>query len=264
MRNLFIGFVIGIAAAFSILLLSSLTGFSFEKIAVISIKGEISPYSSILSEATTTSEISELIQKAEDDPSIKAVVFEIDSPGGSVVASREMALAVKRMEKPTVCWLGDLAASGAYWVASSCDRIVADPLTLTGSIGVTASYLEFSKLFEKYGVGYERIVSGENKDIGTPFRNLTEEERTKMQYLVEETFNYFIKSVAENRNLTQDQIEKISKGDIFLGKDAIELGLVDELGTFEDAKDLAADMTGSIEPEFVPFKKQGVSIFDLI
>ena len=178
--------------------------------------------------------------------------------------SREIAYAVKSMEKPTLCWMGDIAASGAYWIASSCDHVMADPLSMTGSIGVTASYLEFSELFEKYGVTYEQITSGESKDIGSPFRNMTAEEREKFEYLTDEIFNYFLNDVIANRGLSETQVEQIKSGYIFLGKDAIDLGLVDSLGTMQDAKDRAKTLAGAEYADFVELRKSGISIFDLL
>jgi protease-4 len=201
----------------------------------------------------------------EKDPSVKGVLIEINSPGGSVVASREIAMAIKGMEKPTVCWLGDLAASGAYWIASACDTIVADPLSLTGSIGVTASYLQFAGTMEKYGVTYERFVSGEEKDTGSPFRNLTESEREGMFRLVNETFRYFLEDVIRNRELSDGTtIEKIKTGGLILGQDAKELGLVDELGTWQDAKIIITDNTRAVSPEFVEMQRKGFNILELI
>jgi len=234
------------------------------RIAVIKVHGTISSGPQMLTETFTPDDALYLIKKAEEDPGIKAVMFEIDSPGGSVVASREIAYAVAEMKKPTLCWMGDVAASGAYWIASSCDYITADPLTLTGSIGVTASYLEFSKLFEKYGITYEQITSGESKYIGSPFRNLTDEERTKLEYIVNETFSYFLADVAGRRNLSQSQIDQIKSGDIFLGKDAVALGLTDSIGTISDAKEKIKSLAGVEEADFVTLEKEGLSLLDLL
>lgn len=234
------------------------------RIAIIRIQGEITSSPDFMTEAVSPEDIASEIKIVEEDPSYKAAVFRINSPGGSVVASREMAGCIKRMKKPSVCWLGDVAASGAYWVASACDLIVADELSLTGSIGVTASYLEFSKLFEKYGVTYEQITSGGAKDIGSPYRNMTAGEREKMQYIVNETFRYFIEDVARNRGLNGAGLEKITSGDIFLGKDALDLGLVDRLGNFEDAEDATKALAGLKEAEFMEFGKKRFSLLDLL
>lgn len=259
-----LGVGVGIIVIFiAVFLLAS--GFSFgNKIAVVDIRGTITSTPSFLIDAVTPDDVFSMIKKAEEDPSIKAVLFQINSPGGSVVASREIAHAVKNMEKPTLCWMGDIATSGAYWIASSCDYIMADPLSMTGSIGVTASYLEFSKLFEKYGVTYEQITSGERKDIGSPFRNLTEEEREKLEYIISEIFDYFLDDIKESRGLSETQIEQITSGDIFLGKDAISLGLIDSVGTIQDAKEKAKELAGIEQVDFVTLKKKGLSIFDLL
>ncbi|MEE9323005.1 MAG: signal peptide peptidase SppA [Candidatus Aenigmarchaeota archaeon] len=262
----FIGLGAGVGVVVIVMMLLLLSsGISFgNKIAVINIRGTITSSPSFLIESITPDDLFSLIKKAEDDPSVKGILFEINSPGGSVVASREIAYAVKNMEKPTLCWMGDIAASGAYWVASSCDYIMSDPLSLTGSIGVTASYLEFSKLFEKYGVTYEQITSGERKDIGSPFRNLTEEEREKIEYLTSEIFDYFLRDIVANRGLTETQVEQITSGDIFLGKDAIGLGLIDSVGTIQDAKEKAEEMAGTEQADFVTLKKKGIGLFDLL
>ncbi len=262
----FIGLGVGVGAALLIILgLLLVSGIGFgNKIAVINVRGTITSTPSLFFETVTPEDMFSLIKKAEEDPSVKGVLFEINSPGGSVVASREISRAIKNMKKPTVCWMGDIATSGAYWVASACDYVMADPLSITGSIGVTASYLEFSKLFEKYGITYERITSGERKDIGTPFRNLTKEEREKLEYLTNEIFQYFLREVRENRNLTETQIEKIMSGDIFLGKDAVSLGLIDSVGTVQDAKDKAKELAGIERAEFAELKKKGLSLLDLL
>ena len=265
-QKFFLGVIIGVAIVAAVLIFYfSLSGMSFaSKIAVINIRGTISSSSSLLTETVTPEDIFSMIEQAERDPAIRGILFQINSGGGSVVASREIAYAVKEMKKPTLCWMGDVAASGAYWIASACDHIMADPLSLTGSIGVTASYLEFSGLFEEYGITYEQITSGESKDAGSPFREITDEERERLQYITDEVFRYFLDDVRESRSLTNEQIEQITSGDIFLGKDAIEVGLIDSLGTVKDAKEKAKELAGVSYADFVTFKKQGLSIFDLL
>ena len=264
MKRFFLGLFIGLAAALLVMIaLTSVPAYG-DKIAIVRIKGTITSSSSLFEETVSPEEIFPILESIEEDPSIKGVLIEINSPGGSVVASREIAMAVRDMDKPTVCWLGDLAASGAYWIASSCDTIVADPLTLTGSIGVTASYLQFSGTMEKYGVTYERFVSGEYKDTGSPFRNLTEKEEEGMMRLVNETFEYFLDDVRDNRGLSNEVVESIKSGGMYLGKDAVRIGLVDELGTWKDAKELAKNRTGTANPSFVEMQKKGLSIFNLL
>ncbi len=260
-----LGIGVGVILVIMVFLLLSVPGISLgSKIAVINIRGTITSTPSLLMETVTPNDVFSMIKKAEDDPGIRGVLFEINSPGGSVVASREIAHAVKNMRKPAVCWMGDVAASGAYWIASSCDYVMADPLSLTGSIGVTSSYLEFSRLFEKYGITYEQITSGERKDIGSPFRNLTKEEREKLEYITNEVFDYFLREVTANRGLSESQVEKIKSGDIFLGKDAVELGLVDSIGTIQNAKEKVKELAGVEEAEFTELKKKGLSLLDLL
>ena len=257
------GLLIGFVAALAVFFAGMGMNFA-SQIAVIRVSGTITSSPSFLEESVTPDSFRSLVEEAENNPSIKAVLIQINSPGGSVVASREMVSVVKGMKKPSICWLGDIAASGAYWLASSCDHIMADPLSLTGSIGVTASYLSFSGLFDKYGIKYEQITSGESKDIGTPFRNMTEEERKKMEYIVDETYKYFITDITDSRNLTPDQIMQVENGDIFLGKDAVDLGLVDSLGSFSDAKDKAMQIAGIDNADFVVLQPKGLSILDLL
>ena len=188
------------------------------------------------------------IQEANEKPNIKAILIEINSPGGSVVASRSVAEAVKQSEKPTVCWLRDVATSGAYWVASACDYIVADNFTITGSIGVSASYLEFSKLMEKYGITYVRIVSDEEKDIGSPYRNASELEIAKMQGMVNRIYDAFVNEVAENRNVSPQMIRSLNSS-IILGEDAYELGLVDEIGGWQIVEAKLKEYVGEVKLE---------------
>lgn len=263
-------FLIGAGAGAGIVVLvvivsMILSGVSFgNKVAVINMKGTITFSPQLFTESVVPEDFFSMAEKIESDPSIRGVLVKINSPGGSPVASREMAHALKGMEKPTLCWMGDVAASGAYWVASSCDHVMADPLSMTGSIGVTASYLEFSGLFEKYGITYEQITSGERKDIASPFRNITAEERGKMEDMVSEIFRHFIDEVSANRNLSEEQIEEISSGDFYLGSKAVELGLVDSLGTVKDAEEKIRDMTGLEQVDFYKLEKKGLSLFDLI
>ena len=145
------------------------------KIAVIPIYGTITigNYNSLLQQSTTSSStIINFLNQAEKDKSVKAILLEINSPGGTAVASSEIADKVSSIQKPVVAFIREVGASGAYWIASSCDKIVANPLSITGSISAISSYLEFSDLMENYGVKYEKLTSGEYKDIGSPFRSL--------------------------------------------------------------------------------------------
>lgn len=262
------GLIVGVVLVFVLIVgISLLVGlgsngksiFSFfgqNKVAVIDILGEIAPGGGgLLTGGMNLDQIISDLEEVENNPEYDGVLIKIDSPGGTVVGSRSIVETIKSMKKPSVCWLGDTAASGAYWIASACNTIIADPLTITGSIGATASYLQYTGFFEKYGISYQQIVSGEYKDSGSPYRNLTTIEKEKLQYIVDESFKFFLEDVTANRHLTKDQIEKVKTGDIFLAKDALELGLVDKLGTLKDARDLFKQILKK-EPVFVPLKHQ--------
>ena len=166
---------------------------------------------------------------------IKAILFEINSPGGTAVASEEIVNAVKKSKKYKVAWIRDQGASGAYWIASAADKIVASPLSITGSIGVLGSYLEFSGLLTRYNITYERMVGGKYKDLGTPYRELTDEERILFQRSIDELHDYFMQDVAKNRDIPENKIREIATGMFYTGKQAKELNLVDVLGGKEEA-----------------------------
>ena len=222
---------------------------SLFKIAVIPIKGEIGIGGSV----DPTETIKE-IKKADKDLTVKAIILEINSPGGSVVPTEEIAKAVKDANKPVVSWIREVGASGAYWIASASDKIVADPASLTGSIGVTSSYLQFSKLLDTYGVTYERLVTGKFKDAGSEFKELTPDERAYLQSKIDVINELFIDTVAENRKLPRENVAKLATGEIFLGSEALDLGLVDVLGGKEDAKKAAQALAGITHSKLVSTK----------
>jgi protease IV len=175
------------------------------------------------------------LKRAEENPAIKAILLDINSPGGSAVGTDEIAQEIKRINKPTVAVIRESGASGAYWIATSSDYVFANRLSIVGSIGVTASFLEFSGFLERYNVTYQRYVAGDLKDMGSPFREPTEEESRILQQLVDQIRVFFIDEVAQNRNMSYERVEELARGQIFLGSEARELGLVDDLGTKEDA-----------------------------
>ncbi|AJF62323.1 MAG: Signal peptide peptidase SppA, 36K type [archaeon GW2011_AR20] len=235
-----------------------------DEILIIPINGIISNSGggNIFESVTVTSDkINSLIKKAEENKNIKAVIFEINSPGGTVLASKEIADAVKKLDKPKVALIRDVGASGAYWIASSADKIVADELSITGSIGVISSYLEFSELMGEYGIKYERLVSGEYKDAGSPYRELTSAERSLIQSKIDKIDQIFLSQVKESRNLTNTA--RIKTGEFFLGIEAKELGLVDYLGDKETAIEVAKELSNTKEAKLVEFKERK-SIFDVL
>lgn len=208
------------------------------------------------------------VKRFETDEAIKAVVVRIDSPGGSVGPSQEIHDEVLRLaeKKPVVCSLGNVAASGGFYVAVACPKIVAAPGTLTGSIGVISQFVNVEGLARRLDVRMETVKSGKLKDAGNPFRQMTPEERAYWQALIDRVHEQFIAAVAEGRELDEADVRKIADGRVISGADAKELGLVDELGNFYDAVELAkseAKLTG--EPRLVyPPDERGKLIEDLL
>jgi len=205
------------------------------------------------------------VRKFADDSGIKAVVVRIDSPGGSVGPSQEIHDEVKRLagKKPVVCSLGSVAASGGYYVAVACPKIVAAPGTLTGSIGVISQFLNVKGLVERFDIKTETVKSGKLKDAGNPFRDMTAEDRAYWQALVDRVHRQFVGAVVEGRDLDRDAVRKIADGRVVTGEEAKELGLVDELGNFYDAVELAkteAKLTG--EPHLVFPRDERVRFLD--
>jgi len=217
---------------------ATLTGYNT---AIISVKGEITSESGggLFSADTASSpDIINTIEKVKNDANIKAVIFEIDSPGGSAVASDEIAQEIKSLNEKnitTVAWVRETGASGAYWIASSTNHIVANRMSIVGSIGVIGSYLEWYGLMNKYNVTYQRLVSGEYKDAGTPYKPLSSAEEALMQEKLDKIHDYFIEAVAQNRNMSIDSVTKLANGEIYLGAEGKDNGLVDELGGKEEA-----------------------------
>lgn len=234
-----------------------------ETIAIIPIQGMISLGGEglLLQNQIVNSEtIIEEIQKADSNKNVKGIVFDINSPGGTVVASKELADAIAKVNKPSVALIREVGASGAYWAAASTDKIVANKYSMTGSIGVLGSYLQFSGLMEKYGVTYEQIISGELKDIGNPYAELTDEERNILQRKINIIHQGFLEDIKEKRGLKS--LEQIKSGEFYLGSEALELGLVDVLGGKEEAVALVKEMAGiEEEPQLVVYEERE-SLFD--
>ncbi len=177
---------------------------------------------------------------------IKAVVVRIDSPGGGVVPTQEIYEEIEKLKgkKPVVASLGGMAASGGYYIASICNRIVANPGTLTGSIGVIMELANVEDLMRKLGLKGYNFKSGPHKDMGSPLRSLTEEEKKIFQSLVDNVHGQFVKAVAKGRGMTEARVQDLADGRVYSGEQAKEAGLVDELGNLEDAIELAARRGG--------------------
>ena len=231
---LFLGFIsVGIISLFTDVDIGSLNG----NVALISIDGIIAGSSDgyIFESVSASTDIVKLIEKADKNPKIMAIILEINSPGGSPVASEEIANAVLKTNKTTVAWIRDIGTSGAYWVASASDHVVASRASITGSIGVIGSYLEFPGLLEEYNITYRRLVAGKYKDIGSPYKEMTSEEQALFQQMLDGLRDYFASEVAKNRKMSKKDVDKIANGLIYLGTEAKELGLVDELGGKDEA-----------------------------
>ncbi len=201
-------------------------------VAVIQVKGPISiDGTETFGTGTSSTNIVKQIQEANEDPLVQAIVIEINSPGGSPVASAEIVRAVRESTKPSVAWIREEGASGAYWIASSAEYSIAHPLSITGSIGVYGSYLDFSKFLEDKNITYQRLVSGDHKDTGSPLRALSYSEEQLMQAKLDAMHNYFIASVAENRNLSEAYVREYADGMFLLGEEAVAAKLIDEVGS---------------------------------
>ena len=259
-----LGIIIIISMMVSALFSSSFTGkgSSGEKVAVIYIEGPImggtSRESLMGSGHCNTDVVIKQIRSAKDDLSVKAVVLRINSPGGSAPASQEITeeiIKLKNSGKPVVASMGDTAASGAYWIASASDKIYANPATLTGSIGVYISSANLEELYQKIGYKPEIFKSGPYKDILSSDRPITPEERAIIQSMIEDIYSQFIDVIAQGRNFDYEKAKSLADGRIYTGRQAKEVGLVDELGNMYDAIDGAAQLAGiKGEPEIVEYK----------
>lgn len=196
-------------------------------------------------------EITARIREAADNPNIRAVVLRLNSPGGSAAASQEISEAVVRLReagKPVVVSMGDTSASGAYWIASHADAIVANPATITGSIGVIIQTTHLIGLYDMLGIETETFKSGPHKDMGSPDRVPTPEERAIFQGMVDDIYAQFVAVVARGRDMPEDQVRELADGRVFTGRQAYELGLVDQLGDLQDAVRAAAEL-GGLDPD---------------
>ncbi|MBI2712647.1 MAG: signal peptide peptidase SppA [Bdellovibrio sp.] len=206
----------------------------------------------------------EKLEKMEEDPDVKAVVLRLNSPGGAVAPSQEIYEAVKSFSKPIVTSMASVAASGAYYIAVGTNQIFANPGTLTGSIGVLMEFASLEKLYDWAKVKRYGIKAGKFKDMGSEFRELTEEERDLIQTTVDDIMIQFRKAVAQGRNLKDENLTSVADGRIFTGHQAHKLKLVDKLGTLSDAIREAARL-GKIsgKPRVIRHEKKKRSILDL-
>ncbi len=241
LRNLFLFILLFFVAVF---LYTYFTGgeaqilslFGGEAVGVLQIEGTID----------RSQEVVEELKRFGESGGIKAVVVRIDSPGGAVAPTQEIYEEIGKLKKkkPVMASLGGMATSGGYYIASACQRIVANPGTLTGSIGVIMQLGNVEELMRKLGVKGYSIKSGRNKDIGSPLRPLTPEEKAILQGLVDNVHGQFVSAVAQGRGMAEDKVRKLADGRVYSGEQAKGLGLVDVLGNMQDAIDLAAKLAG--------------------
>jgi protease-4 len=226
-------------------------------VAVIRLDGAITsgPLDYFATTGITPGRTNSLLEQAAANPAIKSVVLRVNSPGGSVVASDEIYHALLDFEKPIVIWMGDMAASGGYYISCGGDYVFAHPDTLTGSIGVISQFINAEELMDEIGVEVVVITSGPRKDMGSLFREMTEEEQELWGEVIDEIYEGFVKLVADARDLPLEEVRELADGRVYTGRQALELGLVDELGTPDDAIAKAAELGGiEGEPQVIELK----------
>ena len=214
----------------------ALSMFAGDGVGVLQIEGAIDDSQSVLAE----------LKRFKEMPWVKAIVVRIDSPGGAVAPTQEIFEEILRSkkQKPFIASMGGMATSGGYYIAAACDRIVANPGTLTGSIGVIMQLTNVEELMKKVGVRGVNVKSGLNKDIGSPFQPLSPEGREILQSLVDNVHSQFVTAVAKGRGMSEAQVRKLADGRVYSGAQARQLGLIDQFGTLQDAIDIAAKRAG--------------------
>ena len=250
-----LGFVLAIGGLFMMMMVAFLGAFKGSpdlglgaRVGVITISGSISAGTEAgmwpFSEPRGSRAIMSYLRQAAEDDSIKAVVLRLNSAGGSGAASQAIFKEVQRVaeRKPVVASMADVAASGAYWVASGADVVIANPATITGSIGVILETVTFYDFMDKYGLGSETITSGKYKDTGSPLRPMRPDERALLEEMLMDVYRQFVTDIASARSMDEDEIKQLADGRVYTGAQAVELGLVDELGNFYDAVDKAAEL----------------------
>jgi protease-4 len=229
-----------------------------DKIAIVEVRGVITQSSGVIEE----------LQQYLADDGVKAIILRVDSPGGGVGPSQEIYREIMRIKsnskRKVVTSMGSVAASGGYYIASASDLIVANPGTITGSIGVIMQFSNFEDLLKKIGVKGVVLKSGEHKDIGSPFREMTPEEKRIMQEVLDNVHQQFIQAVADGRKLDRSKVAQIADGRILTGEQAKNLGLVDQLGNLQDTIDITAKLAGIVGKPNILYPKKRISIWDLL
>jgi len=227
-----------------------------DKIAIVEIRGVITQSSGIIEE----------IHQYQEDDGVKAIILRIDSPGGGVAPSQEIHREILKVKskKKVITSMGSVAASGGYYIACASDLIIANPGTITGSIGVLMEFTNIEELFKKIGIKGVIIKSGEHKDIGSPFREMTSEEKRIIQSVIDNVHQQFIQAVAEGRKMDRSKVTQIADGRILTGEQAKQFGLVDQIGSLQDAIDVVAKMVGIEGKPNIVYPKRKFSIWELL
>ncbi|WP_135805703.1 signal peptide peptidase SppA [Halorussus marinus] len=204
---------------------------------------------------TPADDIVDQIEAADDDEAARALVLKLNTPGGEVVPSDDIRIAAERFDGPTVAYATDTCASGGYWIASGCDEIYAREGSVVGSIGVIGSRINAAGMADKLGLEYERLAAGEYKDAGTSLKEMTDDEREYLQGLIDGYYEEFVDRVTDGRQLSDEQVRD-TEARVYLGEDALSIGLVDELGTKREVKDRLADRLDEDEIEVRAFEPE--------
>jgi protease-4 len=239
------------------------SGDGADKVAVVPVEGVIAPADDTLGGVLPTSTpegFADALSQAGSDPSVAAVVLEVNSPGGGVTSSDEMHQSILDFErntnKPVVVSMLDVTASGGYYISAAADHIVANETTLTGSLGVIFEITNFAEAADKYGIKQVVIKSGKYKDIGSAFREMTPEERNIFQSIVDESYAQFVGVISEGREIPEERVREIADGRVYSGLQAKRLGLVDSFGGLDEASDIAGELAGTSDTTVVRYVLQ--------
>lgn len=257
--------MIFIFGSFFVAMFSSVGTLQNGNVELIPIQGVItaSGDTSLLGQKVTVSEkVVKELKSADKNDGIKAVILEINSPGGGAVASYEIVQAIKKMRKPVVAVIRETGASGGFWVATAAEKVFVSPLSITGSIGVIASHLEYAGLMKRYNVTYRRLVAGKHKDASSPYREMMPQEEAMFQKLLNKLHEEFIVSVADSRRLPVSAVRDIADGFVLLGSEAKDKKLVDDFGGRDEAVKYIENKL-NITAEVFEFRERG-SIKDLL
>lgn len=233
-----------------------------DKVAIISVRGILSSESAeglFIEKPSIVEVVKQQLEQAAADTHVKAVLLEVDSPGGGITASDIIYNSIMKFKtvtkKKVVVYMQDIAASGGYYVSSAADAIIAHPTTITGSIGVIMPLINVTELINRYGIKDSSITSGDMKGIGSPLKPMTPEENAVLKNIIDEMYMQFVNVVSTGRKLDIETVKKIADGRIYTGKQALEKGLVDQLGYMEDAISSVKKLAGLTEATIIRYEK---------